>query len=107
MDDFTRSMLSKGKEDDDLSKYEAYEPPMLVFIYQIGGVLSFIGGFVAPIAVGMSHNLPALGASIFGGIIGGVGMFGVAQVVDLCGRTEFHARKLHAIEAHLERIVKS
>jgi len=105
MDDFTRSMLSKPGED--VAQYEPYEPPMLVMVYQVSGVLSFVAGFVVPMILGLTRNGPIFGASIFSGILGAITSFGLAQLVDLAGRTEFHARKLHAIEAHLERIVKS
>lgn len=98
-------MLSKPGED--VAQYEPYEPPMLVLVYQVGGVLSFLSGFVVPMILGLTGNGPVFGASIFSGIISAIGLFGVAQLADLAGRTEFHARKLHAIEAHLERIVKS
>ena len=72
----------------------------------MNGVLCFIAGFVVPIVLGLTSNGPIFGLFIFSGILAAVGSFGIAQLVDLGGRTEYHARKLHAIEAHLERIVK-
>ncbi|MEO6003199.1 MAG: hypothetical protein ABIZ04_12510 [Opitutus sp.] len=105
MDDFTRSMLSKPNET--VSEYEPYQSPMLVFVYQIGGVLFLIAGIVAPFALGLSASKPLIGACLLYGIGTAVVCFGVAQLINLGGRTEYHARKLHLIEKHLERIVKS
>jgi hypothetical protein len=104
MDDFTRSMLAKPNEE--TAKYEPYEAPLLVLVYQVNGVLSFVAGFVVPMMLDLTSNGPIFGLFIFSGILAAVGSFGIAQLVDLGGRTEYHARKLHAIEAHLERIVK-
>ena len=106
MDAFTRSLLGKNSNPTPENQAEAYESPMLVFIYQIFGVISLICGPALPIAMGHGRNLLLVGGGLLYGIIGAIGCFGVAQLTELIGKTEFHSRKLHSIDRHLEKIVK-
>lgn len=103
MDDFTRSMLSKGEPKEPFE--EVYEAPAVVFVLQLLGAASGIAYALFPLTI--SFRQPWwFGVSILGGLFTAGIFFAIATVIDILVRTEFKTRMLHPIERYLGRITK-
>ena len=69
---------------------EEYETPILSRVYAVVGLLAFVGA-VAAVIFGEW-------AVAGGAFLSGVVCFGIAEIVDLIGRTEFNTRALSNLE---------
>lgn len=104
MDDFTRSLIPTSPAENAMAEYS---PPLACLILTILAAAELVTGCV--IAIVISQSTPVLrwyaAAGVGISVITAAATYALAQLCDLAGRTEFHARKLHAIEKHLARIV--
>jgi hypothetical protein len=104
MDDFTRSLIPTSPAENDMAEYS---PPVICLILTILAGVELVAGCI--IAVLIAQTLPDFrwyAAGVVGlAVLKAIMSLAVAEFLNLTGKTEFHARKLHAIEKHLARIV--